>query len=118
VVDFFSTVSVSKNSICGKRDGSLTWPGEKERGTPVDTNRRAELCIALDPREVIQRIENLVELDQVWLTARFSGDIDAEARDRCAESAQANLVADWISTLPSRSSSDAETCLKKFPAWN
>ncbi len=44
------------------------------RGTPVDTNRRAELRRALNPQEVVQRIDNLIQLDQVRLTEIFSDD--------------------------------------------
>ncbi len=44
------------------------------RGTPVDTNRRAELRQALNPHEVVQRIDNLIQLDQVRLTEIFSDD--------------------------------------------
>jgi hypothetical protein len=44
------------------------------RGTSVDTNRRAELRRALDPNEVVRRIDKLIELDQVRLTDVFKDD--------------------------------------------
>ena len=42
------------------------------RGASVDTQRRSELRAALDPQEVIQRIDKLVDCDQVRLTDIFS----------------------------------------------
>lgn len=44
------------------------------RGAPVDTKRRAELRALLNPQEVIEKIDKLVELDQVRLTDIFSED--------------------------------------------
>lgn len=44
------------------------------RGTPVETSRRAELRAALDPREVVQRIDKLIDRDQVRLTEIFTDD--------------------------------------------
>ena len=44
------------------------------RGTPVDTNRRAELREFLDLQVVVQRIEKMVGLDRVRLTRIFSDD--------------------------------------------
>ncbi len=44
------------------------------RGAPVDTNRRAELRAALNPREVVQRIDKLIDREQVRLTEIFSDD--------------------------------------------
>lgn len=60
------------------------------RGTPVDTNRRAELRAALDPQEVVRRIDKLIDRDQVRLTDIFSDDdvhqlceeIEIEFRER------------------------------------
>jgi hypothetical protein len=52
------------------------------RGTPVDTNRRAELRKLLHPQEVIQRIDKLVEKDQIRLTEIFS---DEDVHQLCDE---------------------------------
>ena len=44
------------------------------RGAPVDTNRRAELRAALNPQEVVQRIDKLIDREEVRLTKIFSDD--------------------------------------------
>lgn len=52
------------------------------RGAPVDTNRRAELREALNPQEVVKRVEKLIDQDQVRLTDIFSDD---DVHRRCEE---------------------------------
>ena len=52
------------------------------RGAPVDTNRRAELRKLLHPQEVIQRIDKLVEKEQIRLTEIFS---DEDVHQLCDE---------------------------------
>lgn len=42
------------------------------RGTPVDANRRSEIRAALKPDEVIQRIDNLIDRNEIRLTDIFS----------------------------------------------
>lgn len=44
------------------------------RGTPVDINRRAKLREVLNPEEVVRRIDNLIEREQIRLTEIFSDD--------------------------------------------
>ena len=46
------------------------------RGIPVDNKRRAELRQSLNPQEVIQRIDKLIDREQVRLTEIFNDDDD------------------------------------------
>lgn len=52
------------------------------RGTPVDTNRRAEIRAALEPNEVVRRIDKLIDLDEIRLTDLFS---DQDVHQLCEE---------------------------------
>ncbi len=42
------------------------------RGAAVDTNRRAEIRAALEPDEVVRRIDNLIDRNEIRLTDIFS----------------------------------------------
>ena len=52
------------------------------RGTPVDTNRRAELREVLHPQQVIERIDKLVDKELIRLTKIFS---DEDVHQLCDE---------------------------------
>jgi hypothetical protein len=52
------------------------------RGAPVDTNRRAEIRAALEPDEVVRRIDNLIDRDEIRLTEIFS---DQDVHQLCEE---------------------------------
>lgn len=52
------------------------------RGAPVDTNRRAEIRAALEPKEVVRRIDSLIDRDQIRLTDIFS---DRDVHQLCEE---------------------------------
>jgi len=52
------------------------------RGTPVDTNRRAKIRAALEPDEVVRRIDNLIDRDEIRLIEIFS---DQDVHQLCEE---------------------------------
>ena len=89
------------------------------RGKSVDTNRRAELRRALDPNEVVRRIDKLIELDQVRLTDVFNdGDIhqlcdELEIEFREREFTPAITLGLFISQCLSRGDA-CSTVLAKF----
>lgn len=52
------------------------------RGTPVDTNRRAEIRAILEPEEVVRRIDQLINRDEIRLTEIFC---DQDVHQLCEE---------------------------------